>query len=671
MRLKAYILIAAVFGPFTDFGQEDTTALKQIQVKEVTVEHVSADGLFQKGSHSSDLQQLTDKLLANMAGVTLIKRGNYAQEPTIRGLNNGQINMTIDGMRVFGACTDRMDPVSSYVEPNNLQSVRLSLGPNEELIGSSIGGGFDFRLRKATPGDSKMFRGRIGTGYETNANAFQMLGGFQFSRKRFAVQVNSIYREAGNYSAGGHETIAFSQYRKWNIAGNAVFVLNEHHFLRLDYIQDDGRDIGYPALTMDVSFANAKMGAISHEYRRSGKRLYHLETKVYYNFIDHAMDDTKRPAELVPMHMDMPGTSSTVGAYNYSSWKLSEKHFLKVRLMGYRNDLHAEMTMYPDSGNPMFMLTIPDAQRNSGTISISDKILAHKKFTLTAGGSFEYSSSSITTVLGRQTISSLYTGDPHKRNFLYNGFLQGVLKIGNQWTLTGGAAKAMRNATLQELYGFYLFNRVDNHDYLGNPDLNPEQSWNVNLGSTFGRKNLRIELQLFSYFFKDYIAGKVLDGFSHMTIGASGVKQYSNLSSAQLAGGELSIHWKLIKNLHFHSVNTISLGRDDSGSPLPYVPPFKTISTFEYNMKGYRIGVEYVAAAAQNRVDTEKYGERSTPAFEVFNLSAGKQFDWGNYHLLANVRLDNLFDAAYYEHLDVMKINRQGRNLILHLTFLF
>lgn len=671
MQLFKYLLAVPALSAFPGFAQEDTTIVKQVQVQEVIVNQRVDDGVSRRENQGSDLQQLTDRLLSNMPEVTMIKRGNYAQEPTIRGLNNGQINTTIDGMRIFGACTDRMDPVSSYVEPNNLQSIRINTSPGEEQLSPSVGGGIDFSLRKAVLGAERMFQGRIGTGYESNGNAWQLLGGLQFSRRRFAVQVNSIYREAMNYKAGGNQEIPFSQYRKWNLNANAVYAVSEHHFLRMDYLQDDGRDIGYPALTMDVAFANMKMGAFSHEYRHSGKHLYHMETKLYYNYVDHAMDDTRRPAEEVFMHMDMPGTSATAGAYNFSSWKISEKNHLKVRLTGYRNDLHAEMTMYPDVGAEMFMLTIPDARRYSGAINISDKILSLKKISFTVGGGAEYVSSSITTLLGRQTMSSMYKGDPAKSALLYNGFVQTLYKAGKRWNISAGAAKSMRNATLQEMYGFYLYNRVDAHDYIGNPDLRPEQSWNANLGVSFRTDKLMLEAQFFEYFFTDYIAGAIRDEYSVMTYGALGVKQYANLPSAQLYGGEFTAHWKVLKSLHVHSVNSISVGQDNTGSPLPFVPPFKTRTSAEYKLKGYRFRVEYVAAAAQKRVDTEKYGERSTPAFQVLNLAIGKQFDFGRYHLLVDVRADNLFDAVYYEHLDVMKIPRQGRNFVAHLTFLF
>ncbi len=649
------------------FAQEDTTGHFQV-LKEITVNSKSAELATES---TPDLQQLTDKLLSEIPGVTLIKRGNYAQEPTIRGLNNGQINSTIDGMQIFGACTDRMDPISSYVEPNNLSTIEVHTDANEASMGSSIGGGFQFQLMKATLNADRTFSGRLGAGFENNALALQTFGGFQWSRKRFAIQVNSIYRSASNYTDGNGQEVAFSQYEKWNLAGNVAIGLHKNHTLRLDYLQDDGRNIGYPALTMDVSFANAKLAAVSHEYKNLDRKFYQVETKFYYNFIDHAMDDTKRPPEMVPMHMDMPGTSQTFGMYSKGSLRLSKKHLLKVQLNAYQNDLHAEMTMYPDNGAAMFMLTIPDAKRSVGGISVSDKFRLTDRWTFSGGVRLEGISSDITTIMGRQTLSSFYTGDLGKSTVLFNGFVRYSVRIGKQWKLNGGITRAARNATLQEMYGFYLFNRVDAHDYLGNPDLAQETSWNLHLGSVYSRDKITVQGNLFGYFFSDYIAGVQLDGFSHMTIGALGVKQYINLSNALLYGGELVATWKPWEHATFTSATSVSIGLDDEKSPLPFIPPLKSITGFKYHLKGYQFNFNYTFAMAQNLVNTEKYGELPSKAFHVFDAGIGKKFELGKQSLQTSLRVENLFDVAYYEHLDVMKIPRQGRNFVLHLTYLF
>lgn len=654
------------------FGQVDTnTTQKNIQVNEVIVRGQKGNGLINNTKKPIDGQTSTDKVLGDIDGVTMIKRGNYALEPTIRGLNAGQINTTIDGMQIFGACTDKMDPISSYVEPNNLKSINVGFGPNEEQYGSSIGGGFNFKLMKAQLNASNKFSGSAGVGYETNANALQTLGSLQYSQKRWAIQVNSIYRKADNYTAANREEILYSQYEKWNIGINTVFALNENNRIYLDYLQDNGTDIGYPALTMDVSFANAKIGSVAHELKRSGKKFYQLTTKFYYNFIDHAMDDTKRPDSLVTMHMDMPGTSQTYGFYSNARFHFGEKHYVRVKVNSYVNDLHAEMTMYPDIGAEMFMLTIPDARRIVNGIDISDKIIFSNKFKINTGIRLDYAYSTITTDVGRQTISSIYTEDPDKGQLISTFFGQATYSLTKKLTLHGGISHAMRAPTLQELYGFYLFNRLDNYDYLGNPDLKQEQSWNSNLALQYATERFIVKGQVFSYNFKNYISGIKMDDYSNMTIGASGVKQYTNLEKATLYGTEFSIKWKVAENLYFSSNNSVTVGLDDENKSLPLIPPFKSINSITYTFKGIRMNVEYVSSAAQNNIDYDKYGETRTDSFHLFNAYVSKSIKGKKLQYDISFAVENIFDTAYTEHLDFQKINRQGINFITHLTIKF
>ncbi|HRN58215.1 MAG TPA: TonB-dependent receptor plug domain-containing protein, partial [Agriterribacter sp.] len=120
------LLIVILFGAFTARAQEDTSFNTSITLQEVVVQHDARLRNSREKKHGTDLQTSSDQLLESIAGINMIKRGNYAWEPTIRGLNAGQVNVTISGMAVFGACTDRMDPASSYIEPNNLQSITVS-----------------------------------------------------------------------------------------------------------------------------------------------------------------------------------------------------------------------------------------------------------------------------------------------------------------------------------------------------------------------------------------------------------------------------------------------------------------------------------------------------------------------------------------------------------------
>lgn len=652
-------------------AQEDTSFLKPVTLQEVVIQQNTNWRNNREKKQGADLQAATDQLLESIAGVSMIRRGSYAWEPTIRGLNAGQINMTISGMAIFGACTDRMDPASSYVEPNNLQSISVSYGVNNQSYGSTIGGGFNFKLKQPELGNEKKITGLAGLGFESNAGAVQTLAALEYSGDRFAIRGNGIFRKAGNYKSGGGEEVLFSQYSKWNGGFSAKYKLAEKHLLFADYIQDEGHDIGYPSLLMDVSYAKAKIASLSHLFSPDGKYLHSWETKAYFNIIDHAMDDTKRPKDQVPMHMDMPGTSQTMGFYSEAKWGLGSRNHITTRLNGYRNRLHGEMTMYPDGGAPMYMLTIPDAQRTVAGLDISYKTELSSSVELNSGVRTDYTSSSLYSAEGKQLLSGMHEGDLSSHRLLWNAYINGQYRMNDHWVLYVNAAKGMRSATLQELYGFYLFNRTDGYDYMGNPYLRNEKSWNLGAGARFQQKIFSVDGQVYSYFFNDYIVGAFLPGFSVMTNGAKGVKQYTNIPDAILYGAEAALSFRPLPYLKFTSTNTYSRGQDGQGQALPYISPFKSDNTVLVQWKGYRFSVSSQSAAAQNHVDYAAYGELPSKGYSIVNLGLGKDFAINGNILDVNVNLMNLFDTHYYEHLDILKLPRPGRNIEIHATYRF
>ena len=665
-----FILVIAILPIYMQAQDTDSFGVKNVLMKEIIVQSNTNFSNAKEKRQPKDLQASTENILSGINGVNMISRGNFAQEPTIRGLNGGQINVTIDGMAIFGACTDKMDPASSYIEPNNLKSIIVNYGANDMAFSNSIGGGFNFKIKQPKLNAGKMWNGMAGIGYESNGNALQTLASMDYSGKRLGINVNGIFRSSQNYREGGGEKIPFSQYHKWNGSTSAKYQVSEHNYLQLNYIQDEGWDIGYPALTMDVAFAKAKIGSISYNHHSNNGLLKNWETKLFSNYIDHAMDDTKRPQADVPIHMDMPGTSLTTGFYSEATW-IYKNHEFKTKVNGYQNRLHAEMTMYPDDAAQMYMLTIPDAQRNLVGLDVSDKIDVSKKWNILLGARADMVSSSIFSDAGKKTLSGMYDGNLSKNQFLYSVYVNPVYKMNDCFSLYVNAARTMRAATLQELYGFYLYNRLDGYDYIGNPSLQRESSWNVSLGGIYNHQNIKIEVQGFGYFIQNYITGLQKSGYSVMTIGANGVKQYQNLQSALITGMEASVQLKLTPGLQFSSNNTYTYGVDDEGRALPMISPFKTVNQADYNVKKFTFNLTGIFSAAQNHVNSTLYGETKTPAYGLINIKAGRTFQLKSNSLTVNIGLDNVLDTRYADHLDIIKIPRPGRNFIAHVTYSF
>jgi iron complex outermembrane recepter protein len=649
-----------------------------------------------------DGQARTDRLLENIPGVNLISRGNFAQEPVLRGMSDGQINVTINGMRIYGGCTDRMDPATSYIEPNNMRSLQVCTGPGFGNCGAAIGGGLNFDLRQAQPDAPKKWSGSIGTGFETNAAARQFLGTIQYSSKRFAFSLDGIYRKAGDYTPGGNKDqnlakyaawtpengfslddkgrINFSQYAKWNAHASASYQLNTHHSLNADYLRDQASDVGYPALTMDVRAAKSGTASITHEYHNTDKTLYDWQSKFYYSDINHAMDNSRRPMDELPMQMmmSMTGHSQTAGAYTQVYWKMPSAQLIKIKLETYVNRWHADMTMAMDSGSmamdpagmpgAMYRLTIPDAQRTDVGLDVSDEIQLGSLWHLTPGLHTEYAGSSIYSAPGKATVASNYIGNPDNPRLLYNAYAGLSYRPEPGFAVDLKLARAMRAPTLKELYANYLYNRVDGYDYVGNPGIKKESSFNTEINFSYRGKDVEAAIKGFGYFFQNYIAGFVQPGDSSMNPGAVGVKEFGNIRTAYIAGASLLASWHLSPQLLLNSNTTWQQGADHNGNDLPMMTPLKSINTLRYTRNSWRFFVEGISAAAQNKTSAF-YGETHTPGFSIANIGADKSIDLHRSQLILGLSCNNIFNKYYTESLDVIKLPREGRNLVLHATY--
>ena len=98
---------------------------KEASINEVTI--TSTVGSKRKVAGKGRTASIEEHLL-QLNNVAMVKRGAYAWEPVVNNMSTERLSTTIDGMKIFYACTDKMDPVTSYVESGNLQRVRLDSG---------------------------------------------------------------------------------------------------------------------------------------------------------------------------------------------------------------------------------------------------------------------------------------------------------------------------------------------------------------------------------------------------------------------------------------------------------------------------------------------------------------------------------------------------------------
>lgn len=607
-----------------------------------------------------------DEYLEKSSRVNMVKRGNYAWEPAMNNMLSERLSVTIDGMQIFGACTDKMDPITSYVDVSNLSEIQLHSGQQGTENGATIGGGMDLKLQKSYFEKEGWSLG-ADLGYESNAAAKILSMEYNYSQAKFFLNTDLMYRDAGNYSAGGGQEVLYSQFQKYNFSAVGGYKINKHGAILGSFIYDEARDVGYPALTMDVSLARAVISSLSYEHRNEQNFINFWDTKFYYNTIEHVMDDTKRPD--VPIHMDMPGWSDTFGFYSKAR-AVKNKHQLLFNWNGYYNRSLAEMTMYPNDPeeNEMFMLTWPDIKTTYSGIYAEDKMILENKEYLKLSIRIGAQHEEIADEFGYQSLTIFYPELEKSQNrFLYsiNGSYE---KDFNKVNFAAGLGYGLRAPSVSEAYGFYLFNSSDNFDYIGNPYLNNESSLEMNVAINFDLGNFKIGAETSFFYINNYIIGEIDSSLSPMTIGASGVKIYEGLDHAIIWNSGLKAEYHLLQDWHLTGRVGYSMGQDFLGEPLPLISPFNYHAAIHYKKNVFNAELSFSGAAEQTEFGAV-YGETPSEAYTILNANASYNFYFGGSSIFVRAGVENIFDRYYSTYTDWNDIPRLGRNFFLNLSY--
>ena len=654
----------------------DTVATEKVQnLDEVVI--VSEAGRGRKRSAKGQVASI-DEHLSELKNVSLVRRGSYAWEPVVNNMQTERLSTTIDGMKVFYACTDKMDPVTSYVESGNLQSISLNSGldGNPQATGN-IGGSLDLKLRKAGF-DNDAFHASASAGHEWNGHVQVYGADAALSSHRTYLNAGAFFRHADNYKVGGGDELQFSQFQKVNVFTNAGLRFPSFggtegglDMLEATFIFDRATDVGYPALNMDVAKAEGLITSLSYKHLFPGVS---WETKAYYNHITHEMDDTKRPD--VQIHMDMPGDSWTAGVYSLLTTSFPPSggrkggHDVALNYDLYYNRLFADMTMYPGGAAPMYMVTWPDVGTLNTGVAVTDNVsIAHNQ-SLRLSAKMAWQQQRLNNEEGYHALKVFFPGMTDAYHQTTGRIAANYnFSILQSFNFTIGAGWGSRAPTVTEAYGYYLNNTFDQYDYIGNPSLKNESAVELN-GAVKWHPTERVNVTLDGnvFLFSNYIIGQFETRLSPMTVGAEGVKVYGNISHATIANVSLSWDWQITEQLRWNKKVSYSAGRDADGDALPLISPISWQSEWIYQHQRFQAQATIKGNARQSNYG-EKYGETAAKAWTIVNLAAQYQFGIRNLEFVIRAGVENLFDKQYATYADWNHIPQKGRNIYMNLTF--
>lgn len=638
-------------------GRKDSiTLLDQVDVK----------GSKKKIETDIKMSVSVDEFLASSEKISFIKRGAYAWEPLLNNMSTERSVITIDGMHIFGACTDKMDPVTSYLEANNLSAIDIKSGQEGSAHGSTVAGSIDLK-RKNTPfGLEKKWNGAYQTGFEFNNKQFFNLGNISYSGNKLAVDGSISFRKADNYYDGNNAEVNHSQYNKFNTAIGIAYKTSPLSSVRVDAIFDRAKNVGFPALPMDLWLSRAMITSASYRQLFNEGLIKSWDTKIYYNTIEHYMDDTRRPENLV--HMDMPGWSTTYGLISSIHLK-KERYTSAIELNMYNNTSIAEMRMYPQDrkNRTMFAYSWPWVTTRFAGLSMNNSWEISDKSRVNFGGS-----------LGLNYNESKYVefnwifhpGASQQKTRILPSLHAGYQFTEDHFSFSVGTGYGHRAPSVSEGYGYYIYNSFDRYDYIGNPDLNNEISYETNASAGFKNEKMSIEAKVNYFYIQNYIIGKILSLGSPMNYQSVGVKAYTSLDHATLFNMSLNTSYSILPELHWKGSLTYARGRDDKGKNLPFIRPLSYLTSLHFTHHNVGIHTSVNGDFIQLNYSPE-YGEDKTPAYAIWNFSVDYNFKIKKIKTVFQVGAENLLNKYYSTYADWGNIPRMGRNIFTSLQFSF
>ncbi len=673
----------------------------EIELETINVE-TKVDTEVIKDVHGEDIKSadLGEALFKQSPSVSLVRRSGVANDVIVRGQKKDNINVTIDGVKVYGACPNRMDPPISHVLTNNIDYIEINEGPyNVEEFGVLSA---DVKIHTLQPKDE--FEGDVNLGFGSwgyRKAAFSASGAVSENVK---FLISASHENSGQYEDGDGNTFAqqVDNYISNNLTGNPTFDnklkgtayqdqyrdmdaytkktvlaklfwnITDNQELRLSYTGNRSDDILYPSSKMDALYDDSDLFNIEYIARDLGTYSKALKVQLYQSEVEHPMSTKYRKSALpmpsMPMVMTHALTSKMQGASIKNSFDM-DNHTLTIGLDYSLRNWDGVYTMNDiplDVVNPMQPYhSIYDVDTENRAFFLKDTI-AMDKLVLDLGLRYDDT-----------TIKSAYTNQQDNTYNELNGYIFATYNMNTSTKFFAGLGKSSRVPDAKELYWIGSMNNS-----IGTPNLDATINYEFDIGMEKQFENASVKMKGFYSRLDNYIAYNS----NNVNMMGAPVNTYENVD-ASIYGFELSGTYIATESLYFDYGMAYQRGekknplQEQTDTDMPEIPPFKLNAAINYaydetlNFKG-----EVIVSDTWSDYDADN-GEQELDAYAILNLKASKQ--WGNFELTVGV--DNVFDTTYavsntYNDLIllptasnnyVMLMNEPGRYLYTNLQYKF
>ncbi|ALO17228.1 Colicin I receptor precursor [Salinivirga cyanobacteriivorans] len=662
---------------------------KEFQLSDVVISAGLYEQPIDKLTKPADLishREIVDNMNSNITDVLNKTPGftqvwEYHSPIILRGLNSNRLIIMKDGNRRIGTF-----PGGYFGQDMNIydsRKIEIIKGPGSVIYGSGAISGI-INLVSAEPfGDNKNSV-QLSSGYGSNNNEFLELVKVCHKREKFGISLNGKYRKTGEMIYGNGEIAENSNVEDRDISLNTGYKFSDKHKIIINanyHYGDWGKPRGFNGPTKrftkvrneeenfhtDFAYSYTPKGIVESV---NLNLYYDNGWRDYYQYKYSTVSGNLSTLDLVHYK------NSYGGGRFYTILNVSEKNKLTTGIDGYlfRLDNPSEIFDYYNDTHGSIAGSKNAGQQNIGAF-INDEWQIGEKWQFVSGIRFD----AATVVEGEKDTMN---GRNEKRE-AFSGNAGFVYSPNKTTHISFNAGRAFRMPTTEE-----LFTRIISCKGIkvGNPALQPEYSWNFDIGirGKILKQKLKYDLALFYNILDDFI--------NEAPAEEPDVDFTLKNTDAKLMGGEFSAAYQF--NNVFKSSNSLYLGTgaayvygvdlaEGENAPLFGIPPFKMNTEIDYRglinktwVTGYSIKFDAEYASAQNRVaeipegtDGGPWGYVPSDPNTVFNFALGLNSNALPGYPKLRFMVKNIFNTDYQPFGSY--IPAMGRNFKILLSFHF
>ncbi|MEZ0360845.1 MAG: TonB-dependent receptor [Hydrogenobacter sp.] len=679
--MKGLFLISAI----VSVGYAQELLLKEIEVK-------AKREPFQESLDIREVRESSAKdvgeALQKIEGIWKIRKGGIANDIVLRGFYRDNINVLIDGERVYGACPNRMDPPAFHVDFSEVEKIEIIKGPFDVKHQGSMAGLINIITKKPEKGFHLKLNAGLGSFNFTNLSPvvsyadekFYGLAGYSYKYskpykdgdgKRFTEVYPST--SPNRYKPQFINSKAFEINTYWTKFG---FRPLENHEIEFSYTKQDARHVLYPYLLMDAIYDKTDRFNFNYKIDHISDLLRSLNFQFYYTKVSHWMDDRYRISSgMMSWSMATDAKTKTYGG------KIeSDLGDFTLGFEAYKRNWDAINYMKMMSGVSTQFI-IPDVDTDSfGAYGEYRKRLSGK-LRLIAGVRLDSTKTEAEPSKANTDLYYAYknTRSTSRTDTYPSGNIQLFYELSKTTELFAGLGHSVRVPDPQERY--FAMKRMTGTDWVGNPNLKPSRNTEIDLGVKHATGKLLTKATIFYSYVQDYITVHNQNRVNMvMSVMNNTARSYENVN-AQFFGGELDSRLALTDSIFFFGGLSYVQARKDTkpdknitSSRVAEIPPLKVRLALRYDRGTYFGEIESLLSATQYRVDKD-LNEQRTSGYGIVNLKAG--LNYKGFTVTAGV--DNILDKKYYDYLSYqrdpfrsgVKVPEPGRTIYVNASYSF